>query len=54
VAAAPAASGYRLLGAIIEGPGGNIFIKFTGPQKTIAANQPKFQQLLESFDKAGK
>ena len=47
-------SGYRLLGAIIEGPGGNIFIKFTGPAKTIAANEAKFQQLLNSFEKAGK
>ena len=24
---------YRLLGAIVEGPGGNVFIKFTGPPK---------------------
>ncbi len=30
-AAPVAAQGYRLLGAIIEGPGGNVFIKFTGP-----------------------
>lgn len=45
---------YRLLGAIIEGPGGNVFIKFTGPAKTMATNQPKFQQLLDSFEKAQK
>jgi hypothetical protein len=51
---APVASGYRLLGAIIESPGGNVFIKFTGPAKTMAANQAKFQQLLDSFEKAGK
>jgi len=44
-------SGYRLLGAIVEGAGGNIFLKFTGPAKAIAANQKKFEQLLESFDK---
>ena len=43
--------GYRLLGAIIEGPGGNLFIKLTGPAKTIAANQQKFAQLLNSFEK---
>jgi len=43
--------GYRMLGAIIENPGGNIFLKFTGPAKTIAANQSKFEQLLGSFDK---
>jgi len=41
--------GYRLLGAIVEGPGGNVFVKFTGPAKTIAANRPKFDQLLASF-----
>jgi hypothetical protein len=44
--------GYRLLGAIVEGPGGSVFIKFTGPAKTIAANQLKFEQLLASFTKA--
>jgi hypothetical protein len=47
-------SGYRLLGAIIEGPSGNVFIKFTGPSKTMAANQGRFQQLLDSFEKAVK
>lgn len=41
--------GYRLLGAIVAGPGGNVFVKFTGPAKTIAANQQKFEQLLSSF-----
>jgi hypothetical protein len=44
-------SGYRLTGAIVEGPGGNVFIKFAGPSKTIAQNQPKFEQLLGSFEK---
>ncbi len=47
-------SGYRLLGAIIESPSGNVFIKFAGPANTMAANQPKFRQLLDSFAKAGK
>jgi hypothetical protein len=42
---------YRLLGAIIEGPTGNIFIKFTGPAKTMAANQPRFEQMINSFEK---
>jgi len=41
--------GYRLLGAIVEGRGGNIFVKFTGPDKTVAANRAKFQELLASF-----
>jgi hypothetical protein len=31
-----------------------VFIKFTGPAKTMAANQMKFQQMVDSFDKAGK
>ena len=42
---------YRLLGAIIEGPGGNVFVKFTGPAKTVASNQSSFEQFLNSFDK---
>jgi hypothetical protein len=48
----PLKPGYRLLGAIVEGPGGNVFIKFTGPAKTIAANQQKFDRLVASFEKS--
>jgi len=45
-----AVPGYRLLGAVVEGPrGNNIFIKFTGPAKTVGANQQKFEQLLSTF-----
>lgn len=44
-------TGYRLIGAIVEGPGGNVFFKFTGPAKTIGANQPKFDGLLNSVTK---
>jgi len=44
-------AGYRLLGAIVEGPAGTVFIKFTGPAKTVAANQQKFEQLLGSIDR---
>ena len=43
--------GYRLLGAIIENPGGDVFLKFTGPENTVTANQGKFNQMLESFVK---
>ena len=43
------AAAYRLLGAIVEAPRGNVFVKFTGPAKTIAANQAKFEQLITSF-----
>src|SRR5207237_335065 len=38
------ASGYRLLGAIVEGPRGTIFVKFIGPANTVAENQKKFEQ----------
>ena len=42
--------GYRLLGAIVEGPGGNVFFKLTGPAKTIAAQQKNFSLLLASVE----
>jgi len=42
---------YRLLGAIVEGPGGNVFIKFTGPEKTVALHQRHYDELLASFEK---
>lgn len=41
--------GYRLLGAIVEAPEGLIFIKFTAPAKTAAANQVNFENLLKSL-----
>jgi hypothetical protein len=51
MAAAKAVAGYRLLGAIVEGPGGNVFFKLTGPAKTIAAQQKNFDQLLASIQR---
>lgn len=45
------AKNYRLLGAIIEAPSGSIFIKFTGPAKTMAARQTDFEQMLNSLEK---
>lgn len=42
-------AGYRLVGAIVEGPGGNVFFKLTGPAKTIAAHEKNFEQLLSSI-----
>jgi hypothetical protein len=51
LAASKPVPGYRLLGAIVEGSGGNIFIKFTGPSKTVAANKAKYDALLASFAK---
>ena len=43
--------GYRLLGAIVEGPQGAIFFKFTGPAKTVAANQTAFDSLIKSVSR---
>jgi hypothetical protein len=43
--------GYRLLGAIVEAPEGAVFFKFTGPAKTVAAQQPGFETLLKSISK---
>jgi hypothetical protein len=48
-AASSPVQGYRLLGAIVAASGGNIFVKLTGPARTIAANQQKFEQMLTSF-----
>ncbi len=43
--------GYRLLGAIVESPQGEVFFKMTGPGKTVAAAQGEFQSLLKSLKK---
>jgi hypothetical protein len=43
--------GYRLLGAIVEAPQGEIFFKLTGPEKTVAAAESEFQSLLKSIKK---
>jgi hypothetical protein len=42
---------YRLLGAIIEAPGGMVFFKCTGPAKTIDAAQPVFLSMINSAKK---
>jgi hypothetical protein len=49
MAAGKPVPGYRLIGAIVEGPGGSVFFKLTGPAKTIAAQQQNFEQLLASI-----
>ena len=41
--------GYRLLGAIVEAPGGNVFFKFTGPEKTVAAHRQAFERMIASI-----
>ncbi len=46
----PPKQDYRLLGAVVEGPQGSVFIKFTGPAKAVAQNQPAFEKLLSSLN----
>lgn len=43
----------RLLGAIVEGPGGPWFFKATGPAPTLAAARDEFRGLLQSLEPAG-
>lgn len=50
-AAQTVSHGYRLIGVIVEGPAGNVFLKFAGPEKTVALNEPKFERMLDSFAK---
>jgi hypothetical protein len=38
----------RLLGAVVEGPGGPWFFKATGPSATLASQQDAFLAMLES------
>jgi len=41
--------GYRLLGAIVEGPQGSIFFKMTGPEKTMTATESDFREMVASL-----
>jgi hypothetical protein len=42
-----AKEGYGLLGAIIEAKGGAIFIKMTGPEKTVSKSKGDFVKMTE-------
>ena len=42
---------FRLLGAIVEGPQGSVFFKFTGPAKTVNAASAEFDALVQSLAK---
>jgi hypothetical protein len=46
----PKKPGYRLLGAIVQGPEGAVFFKLTGPDRTVAAARADFQKLLSSVE----
>jgi hypothetical protein len=41
--------GYQLLGAIAQGPQGNVFFKFTGPARTIEAARKDFDAMVASI-----
>jgi hypothetical protein len=43
--------GYRLLGAIVEAPEGNVFFKLTGEAATVGAAQADFDALVASLKK---
>lgn len=41
---------YRMLAAIIESPGqGSTFIKFTGPERTVADHEKAFVEMIEGM-----
>ncbi len=42
---------FRLLGAIVEGPEGMVFYKFTGPAKTVTDAEGEFNAMMESLTK---
>ncbi len=44
-------AGYMLKGAIVAGPNGNVFFKFTGPAKTLKGAAGEFDGLLNSLRK---
>jgi hypothetical protein len=43
--------GWRLLGAIAEGPQGAVFFKLTGSEKTVAAARGRFDGMIGSLKK---
>lgn len=42
---------YRLHGAIVAGPQGSVFFKFTGPAKTVEAARAEFDAMIDSMTK---
>jgi hypothetical protein len=43
--------GFRLIGAIVEGPGGAVFFKLTGPDRTVTTSEKTFRKMLEGMKK---
>jgi hypothetical protein len=51
MAAGPKKPGYRMLGAIVEGPSGSVFFKCTGPDSLMVEAKPDFKALVGSLSK---
>ncbi|MBL8951122.1 MAG: hypothetical protein JNK82_10120 [Myxococcaceae bacterium] len=43
--------GFKLLGAIVEGPEGAVFFKLTGPAKTVEAARAEFAKMVKAIKK---
>ena len=43
--------GYKLLGAIVEGPEGAVFFKLTGPARTVEAGRADFTKMVKAIKK---
>ncbi|MBM3262518.1 MAG: hypothetical protein FJY97_03715 [candidate division Zixibacteria bacterium] len=43
--------GFKMLGAILGAPEGNVFFKLTGPEKTINGAEKAFREMLNSVKK---
>lgn len=41
--------GFMLRGAIVAGPNGNVFFKFTGPKRAVSAAAGEFDGMLQSL-----
>ena len=41
--------GYRMLGAIIQTPEANFFVKFYGPAATVTRHEKAFRQMIQSI-----
>jgi ribulose 1,5-bisphosphate carboxylase large subunit-like protein len=41
--------GYAQLGAIVEAPGRNVFIRLVGPEATVDANRAAFEAMLDGM-----
>jgi hypothetical protein len=48
-----AKEGYRMVAAIVEAPGGNVFIKLTGPDTTARKMEEDLREMIGSVRKVG-